>query len=338
MTLAAADTPSQTRGRIPASTLIELVPNPSSQDLDTVIQAVYRQVMGNAYVMESERLVGPESQLRTGNSSVREFVRQVAKSDLYRSRFFDNCYRYRAIELNFKHLLGRAPQSFDEMKQHSHILDTQGFDVDIDSYLDSDEYQDAFGEYIVPYYRGHQTQAGQTMLGYTNLPQLYRSASSSDKALTADNSAQLTKAVIRGLPYGKDKVSNVQDIIANALRPKALRSVYSLKSSQSQRPAQSAQDLEATLAAQVKTLAQLRQQLSELRPALSSGTAMTRGFSSIPTPSAAALPARASSALQQQVNEQATQIAKLEQELAAARPLATIANAKLNKWRQRYFR
>ena len=45
------------------------------------------KVLGNAYVMESERLEIPESQFRLGEFSVREFVRAVAKSDLYRHSF-----------------------------------------------------------------------------------------------------------------------------------------------------------------------------------------------------------------------------------------------------------
>ncbi|AFY77542.1 MAG: phycobilisome linker polypeptide [Hydrococcus sp. C42_A2020_068] len=162
--------------------VVELRPDASEADRATVIRAVYRQVLGNAYVMESERLTVPESQLKQGNISVREFVRQVAKSELYRSRFFDNCYRYRAIELNFKHLLGRAPESYEEMMAHSQLLDEGGYEAEIDSYLDSEEYQSNFGEWIVPYYRGFATQGLQKMVGFTRIFQLYRGYSSSDKA------------------------------------------------------------------------------------------------------------------------------------------------------------
>ncbi|MFN7635487.1 MAG: phycobilisome rod-core linker polypeptide, partial [Pseudanabaena sp.] len=79
---------------------IESVLGQSSGEAETLILAVYRQVLGNAYVMESERLTVPESQFKRGELSVREFVRAVAKSDLYMTRFFSNCPRYRAIELN----------------------------------------------------------------------------------------------------------------------------------------------------------------------------------------------------------------------------------------------
>jgi phycoerythrin-associated linker protein len=158
---------------------VEWVSGASSEDAETVIKAVYRQVLGNAYVMESERLAVPESQFKQGNLSVREFVRAVAKSDLYCSRFFTSCARYRAIELNFRHLLGRPPLDLEEMRGHSTILDTQGFEADIDSYIDSDEYQNTFGENFVPYIRGYKTEACQSMVQFTHTFQLVRGASSS---------------------------------------------------------------------------------------------------------------------------------------------------------------
>jgi phycoerythrin-associated linker protein len=158
---------------------LEWVPGRSGEEAESIIRAVYRQVLGNAYVMESERLTVAESQFKLGESSVREFVRAVAKSDLYQSRFFTSCARYRAIELNFRHFLGRAPRDLEEMRMHSTILDTQGYDAEIDSYLDSDEYQNAFGENFVPFVRGYKTEACETMVQFTHLFQMVRGASSS---------------------------------------------------------------------------------------------------------------------------------------------------------------
>ncbi|MDY7003075.1 MAG: phycobilisome linker polypeptide [Cyanobacteriota bacterium] len=180
---------------------VELLPGSSSEEKETVIRAVYRQVLGNAYVMESERLSVPESQLKEGEITVREFVRQVGKSDLYRSRFFESCPRYRAIELNFKHFLGRAPDGYDDMKFHSNILDEGSFEADIDSYIDSEEYDSAYGENIVPYYRGYKTQTGKKMVGFTHMFQLLRGASSSDfKGSLSGKSPALNKYVIQETP------------------------------------------------------------------------------------------------------------------------------------------
>jgi phycoerythrin-associated linker protein len=175
---------------------IEWIPGRSNAEIEEIINAVYRQVLGNAYVMESERAVVPESQFRRGEYSVREFVRAIAKSDVYMSRFSD-CPRYRFVELNFRHLLGRAPNSYDEMKAHSAILDAGDFDAEIDSYIDSDEYQNVFGDNIVPYIRGYKTEAISHMVGFTHTFQLVRGASTSSlKADLAGKSPKLNSLVI----------------------------------------------------------------------------------------------------------------------------------------------
>lgn len=180
---------------------VEWVPGRSQEEADTIIRAVYRQVLGNAYVMESEQLTVPESQFKRGELSVREFVRAVAKSELYRSRFFTSCARYRAIELNFRHLLGRPPLDLEEMRLHSTILDTQGFEAEIDSYLDSDEYQNTFGENFVPYIRGYKTEACTSMVQFTHTFELVRGASSSSlKGDLAGKAPKLNALVIQGTP------------------------------------------------------------------------------------------------------------------------------------------
>jgi phycoerythrin-associated linker protein len=179
---------------------VEWVPGISTAEAETIITAVYKQVLGNAYVMESERLAVEESKFKRGEFSVREFVRAVAKSDLYISRFADTP-RYRFIELNFRHLLGRAPNSFDEMKAHSAILDNGDFSAEIDSYIDSDEYQNTFGEDIVPYIRGYKTEAITHMVGFTHTFQLVRGASTSSlKADLAGKSPKLNSLVINATP------------------------------------------------------------------------------------------------------------------------------------------
>ena len=159
---------------------IELRPNATEDDLQIVIRAVYRQVLGNAHVMESERLAAAESQLRNGEITVRGLVRAVAQSDLYRALFFDNSYAYRFIELNFKHLLGRAPQDQAEISEHVQRCITQGYSADIDSYLNSDEYQINFGEYVVPYCRGNKTAAGVKNVGFNRTFSLMRGYGTSD--------------------------------------------------------------------------------------------------------------------------------------------------------------
>jgi phycoerythrin-associated linker protein len=171
---------------------LELIPGDSSEKKDQLIVSVYRQVLGNAYVMETERQLIAESQFKLGELSLREFIRIIAKSDLYRSRFFESCPRYRYIELAFRHLLGRAPTCFDEMRAHSERLDSEGYETDIDSFIDSEEYQDTFGEWTVPYQRGWKTESCKTLQEFTWSFQLLRGASSSSlKGNLSGKSARL---------------------------------------------------------------------------------------------------------------------------------------------------
>jgi phycocyanin-associated rod linker protein len=178
---------------------VELRLNWTQEDAKVAIRSVYRQVLGNDHLMESERLSSAESLLCNGSISVREFVRGVAKSELYKSKFFYKNYHPRTIELNIKHLLGRAPYDETEIIYHLDIYQNQGFDADIDSYIDSDEYVQSFGENIVPYYRGFSTQRGQKTVGFTRMFQLYRGYANSDRAQGNSGSPRLTYDLARNL-------------------------------------------------------------------------------------------------------------------------------------------
>ena len=184
---------------------VELRPNFTEDDLQFVIRAVYKQVLGNAHVLESERLSEAESQLRNGDINVRGFVSMVAKSDLYKSLFFNSSSQYRFIELNCKHLLGRAPLDQAEISAHVQTYSADGYDADIDSYIDSDEYNDAFGENTVPYARTATTEPGVKNVGFNRTFALYRgyatSDSSNSSALVSDlagNKATAIKPAVAG--------------------------------------------------------------------------------------------------------------------------------------------
>ncbi|MBW4660410.1 MAG: phycobilisome linker polypeptide [Drouetiella hepatica Uher 2000/2452] len=164
---------------------VELRPNATEDDLQTVIRAVYRQVLGNAHVLDNQRLTSAESQLRNGDIDVVGFVRAVAQSDLYRSLFFETSSPYRFIELNFKHLLGRAPQDQTEIAEHVLIYNTYGYEAEIDSYIGSDEYATSFGNNVVPYTRGNQTQDGIKNVGFNRTFALSRGFAANDVGRSA---------------------------------------------------------------------------------------------------------------------------------------------------------
>ena len=148
---------------------VELRPNWTREDAAHVIHAVYRHLLGNDHLMKSERLTSAESLLRDGHISVREFVRAVAKSELYKNKFFYGNFQTRVIELQFKHLLGRAPYDESEIIEHLDRYETEGYDADVDSFIDSEEYQASFGENVVTHYRSFVYQAGQCWV-YPHFP------------------------------------------------------------------------------------------------------------------------------------------------------------------------
>jgi phycoerythrin-associated linker protein len=159
---------------------LELWATSSVEDTQTVIRAVYKQVLGNPHVMESERLATAES------------LRAVAKSSFYRSRYFEKCAPYRFVELNFMHILGRPPESQVEISAHIVRCVAEGYDAEIDSYIDSDEYLSAFGENTVPYNRGAQTETGFSQVTYNRMFAIDRGPAQVSSAV---KSAQLVQAV-----------------------------------------------------------------------------------------------------------------------------------------------
>jgi phycoerythrin-associated linker protein len=183
-------------------TVQELWSTSDLEEVKTVIRAVYKHVLGNPHVMDSERLVTAESQLCDRSISVREFVRAVAKSDFYRSRYFESCAPYRFVELNFLHLLGRAPQDQREVSEHIVRCVAEGYDAEIDSYIDSDEYQEAFGENIVPYSRGKNSESNPKQVGYNRIFVLDRGP------------AQISSSV-----QSSQLVSNIASNSTNVIKP-----------------------------------------------------------------------------------------------------------------------
>ncbi|MDE5092942.1 MAG: phycobilisome rod-core linker polypeptide [Trichodesmium sp. St11_bin5] len=185
---------------------IELRWNATQDEKQAVIRAVYKQVLGNIHVMENQRLISAESLFIGGEFSVRQFVNMVAQSDLYFSLFFESCSPYRFVELNFKHLLGRAPQDQAEISQHICIYNEKGYEAEINSYTDSYEYLQNFGENIVPYPQGTSTVVGMKNITFNRTFALERGNATSDRnkpsQLTLDLGANLSTKIQKPATVG----------------------------------------------------------------------------------------------------------------------------------------
>lgn len=124
-----------------------------SSDVDALIWAAYRQIFSEHLILESYRQPFLESQLRNRAISVQEFVRGLGKSEVYRQLVADTNSNYRLVDISFKRLLGRPTYDQGEQIAWSIIAATKGLNGLIDAIVDSTEYQENFGNDIVPYQR-----------------------------------------------------------------------------------------------------------------------------------------------------------------------------------------
>ncbi len=147
------------------------------------INASYKQVYGNFNLMHSERSVDLERRLRNGDITIKEFIRGIAKSNLYKRLYFESVSQQRSIELNFIHLLGRPPLNQQEIIKHIELIHEYGIEKHIDNLIDSDEYNEIFGKYIVPYNRCWNSPCGITTASFINSSILKRGFAVSDNVL-----------------------------------------------------------------------------------------------------------------------------------------------------------
>lgn len=117
-----------------------------------VIRAVYVQVLGTTGYA-GEQLKVEEIKLENGDISLREFIRQVARSNAFRRRYWANLYITKAIEVMHRRLLGRPTFGRREINSYFDTAARHGFYGVVDAMVNSTEYLAAFGEDTVPYER-----------------------------------------------------------------------------------------------------------------------------------------------------------------------------------------
>lgn len=134
-------------------TLYKLNYATSDQDVDAIIWASYRQIFSEHLILSSYRQTFLESQLRNRAITVRDFIRGLGKSDVFRSQVAEVNSNYRLVDIILKRFVGRAAYNKDEEIAWSIVIATKGVHGFIDALLDSDEYLENFGDDIVPYQR-----------------------------------------------------------------------------------------------------------------------------------------------------------------------------------------
>ena len=114
--------------------------------------------------------------------------------------------------MNFKHLLGRAPENQGEISKKIAILSSDGYDAVIDSIVDSAEYLEVFGSDVVPYARSWSSPADLSTAAFPLLAALSRSFAGSDSA--RGGSPVLTRNLASGTAQ-----ESVFQVKPSALRP-----------------------------------------------------------------------------------------------------------------------
>lgn len=121
--------------------------------INEAIWAGYRQIFSEHLILESYRQPFLESQLKNRAISVRDFIRGLGKTDVYRTLVAESNSNYRLVDITFKRFLGRSTYNKDEQIAWSIVIATKGLSGFIDAVVDSDEYRQNFGDTIIPYQR-----------------------------------------------------------------------------------------------------------------------------------------------------------------------------------------
>lgn len=126
---------------------------PTSIDMDEIIWAAYRQIFSEHQILNSTREFFLESQLRFNQIKVKDFIKGLLLSQAFRNLNYDVNNNYRFVEMCIQRVLGRDIYNDRERLAFAVIIGSKGLEVFIDILLDSDEYQDNFGNNMVPYQR-----------------------------------------------------------------------------------------------------------------------------------------------------------------------------------------
>lgn len=126
-------------------------------EVDELIWAAYRQVFNEQEILQFNRHIALETQLRNRVITVRDLIKGLAKSKQFYELVVAPNNNYRLVELSLKRLLGRSPYSEAEKIAWSIQIATLGWEKFVDTLLAGEEYTNWFGDSTVPYQRNRRT-------------------------------------------------------------------------------------------------------------------------------------------------------------------------------------
>jgi phycobilisome rod-core linker protein len=136
----------------------------SPGQITDLIGNAYRQIFFHAFEADREKFL--ESQLRSGQITVRDFIRGLCLSNTFTNSFYNLNSNYRFVEHCIQKILGRDVYSQAEKIAWSIVICTKGRAGFINDLLNSDEYIENFGDNIVPYQRRRVLPSGASELPF----------------------------------------------------------------------------------------------------------------------------------------------------------------------------
>ncbi|HEY9849255.1 MAG TPA: phycobilisome rod-core linker polypeptide [Leptolyngbyaceae cyanobacterium] len=122
-------------------------------EVKELVWAAYRQVFSEHEILKFNRQITVETRFANRSITVRDLIRELAKSEAFYRLVVSVNNNYRLVEICLKRFLGRAPYNKEEEIAWSIVIATKGFNGFVDALVDSDEYTAAFGDFTVPYQR-----------------------------------------------------------------------------------------------------------------------------------------------------------------------------------------
>jgi phycobilisome rod-core linker protein len=125
----------------------------SQVEYDGLINAAYRQIFHEQQTIAHHRQQALESQLRSGQITVKDFIQGLVLSDSFRRLNYDTNNNYRFAEMCVQRILGRNVYSDREKLAYSIEIATKGLNNFVADLVNSEEYLENFGYNTVPYQR-----------------------------------------------------------------------------------------------------------------------------------------------------------------------------------------
>jgi len=192
-------------GVLSACPTIALAQQPCTTDARLVVNELYRHMLERSADSGSAAWV---DKLTSGSMTVKDVVREVAKSPEHLQRF-GNEPREQTVGTLYRHILGRQADE-EGRRNFANMAGTRGLGAVVDDIVNSSEYQQSFGDWGVPgsggvNYCGRSAQTSQNQQFGNNGNGRGRGNAMRFRRLDTNNDGMISRGEWRGDPQVFDQ-------------------------------------------------------------------------------------------------------------------------------------